>query len=353
MVSTNKAAIVAVLVAAILLAPASAASAPLEPRGKRVFFGVTDTGDPADFGSFTEAIGKHPALIQTFRAWGSDLVQTIERWQTARARPVLHITTADPRDGHELITPRAIARGYGDDYLVRLNRVFWKRRILAYVRPLGEPNRCRNAYAAYDCDGRVRDAAHRPRWYRLAFRRIYVIVHGGGRRSRIDRRLRRAGLPPLRARVRGLPRAPVAVVWSTLPAGSPTVPHNRPWHFYPGRRWVDWVGSDIYSDNQDWRSLTGLYNHFGGKPFAITEWAVNTGDDARFVRRLLAWTLRRPRAKMLVYYQDFGSSNPYRIQNWPAALEALRRRLRSPRFPPFAPFAPRRPPPPPGGVSPP
>ena len=54
----------------------------------------------------------------------------------------------------------------------------------AYVRPLGEPNRCLNVYAAYDCGGNARDAAHSPRWYKLAFRRIYVIVHGGGKAER-------------------------------------------------------------------------------------------------------------------------------------------------------------------------
>ena len=40
--------------------------------------------------------------------------------QEARARPVLHITTADSNDGHELINPRAIAQGYGDEYLIRM-----------------------------------------------------------------------------------------------------------------------------------------------------------------------------------------------------------------------------------------
>ena len=52
------------------------------------------------------------------------------------------------------------------------------------------------------------------------------------------------------------------MIWSTLPAGSPTVPQNRPKHFYPGDEYVDWVGTDFYSDNQDWKALTGLYNRF-------------------------------------------------------------------------------------------
>ncbi len=344
----------ALFTAAVAARPAAKdrAGGDLAPRGKKVYFGISDTGDPADFGSFSRLMNKHPALIQTFRTWGSDFPESIERWQDARARPILHITTADNNDGHELITPRGIARGEGDGYLVRLNKLFWSKRMRAYIRPLGEPNRCLNVYAAYDCAGQPRDSAHRPRWYKRAFRRIYLIIHGGGKRRQINRRLARAGLPPLRAGGPGLPRAPVAVMWSTLPAGSPTVPRNRPRHFYPGSEYVDWVGTDIYSDNQDWKALSGLYRRFSGKPFALPEWGVNTSDDPRFVRRLLTWVDRHRRTRMLVYYQDFGSSNPYRIQNYPASLSILRNWLHHPRIPHFAPRPPRRPPPPIGGLAP-
>ncbi|HEY7456092.1 MAG TPA: glycosyl hydrolase [Solirubrobacterales bacterium] len=346
-------AICAVLALCPLAALPAAAGGSLVPRGKNVFFGVSDTGDPADFGQFSQALDKHPALIQSFRTWGADFPDTIQRWQTARARPVLHISTADNQDGHELISPRGIAGGAGDEYLIRLNRLFATKKMPAYIRPLGEPNRCLNPYAAYDCAGKRRDAAHSARNYKRAFRRIYVIVHGGGKRRQLNRRLHKAGLPPLRSSLGGLPRAPVEVVWSTLPAGSPTVPHNRPRHFYPGSRWVDWVGTDIYSDNQDWKALTGLYRRFVGKPFAITEWGVSSGDDSRFVRRLMTWVDRHRRAKMLVYYQDFGTTSSYRIQNWPASLGVLRRMIHNGRYPSYAPHPPKAPPPPPppqGGI---
>jgi len=337
---------------AMLLPAATASAATLEPRGKNVFFGISDTGDPADFGGFSETMNKHPALIQTFRTWGTDFPESIERWQAARARPMLHITTADNNDGHELITLRGIAQGDGDDYLVRLNKLFWAKKMRAYIRPLGEPNRCINVYAAYDCAGDSRGGAHSPRQYKRAFRRIYVIVHGGGKRGQIDARLSEAGLPPLQSDVAGLPRAPVAVLWSTLPAGSPTVPRNRPRHFYPGSDYVDWVGTDIYSDNQDWKALAGLYRRYDDKPFALPEWGVSSGDDPAFVRKLLTWVDRHRRCKMLVYYQDFGSASSYRIQNYPASLSVLRDWLHHPRIPAFAPFPPKAPPPPPGGLAP-
>jgi len=264
---------------------------------------------------------------------------------------MIHITTADNNDGHELISLQGIAEGGGDDYLIRLNKVFASKRMRAYVRPLGEPNRCLNVYAAYDCAGASRGPEHSTRAYKRAFRRIYVIVHGGGRTRVINRRLAEAGLPPLAVNVRGLPAAPVAIVWSPLPAGSPTVPQNRPKHFYPGSRWVDWVGTDFYAAYPEWDALTGLYRRFSGKPFAITEWGVESGDDPTFVSELFAWVGSHQRCRMLVYYQDFGDTSSYRIQNYSAALSVLRARLHSGLFPAYARGAPRLPPPPPGGVA--
>jgi hypothetical protein len=341
----------AVLALLALAGAASAAAGLLEPPGKKVWFGVSDTGNPASFGEFSTAVGKHPALIESFRSWGAEFPDSIRRWQTARARPMIHITTADSSDGHEIITPRAIAHGDGDEYLIRLNRLFFEKKMRAYVRPLGEPNRCLNVYASYDCGGQPRDAAHTPRWYKLAFRRIYVIVHGGGKAAKIDERLAEAGLPPLTVDVRGLPAAPVAIVWSPLPAGSPTVPQNRPRNYYPGSRWVDWVGTDFYASYPEWGALSGLYNRYAGaKPFALTEWGVENGDDPSFVSRLFAWVKQHPRCKMLVYYQDFGATSNYRIQSYPASLAVLKARLHSGAFPSFAPGAPHLPPPPPGGV---
>jgi len=345
------AAVAAVLALGAFAGAAQAATnALLEPPGNKIWFGISDTGDMADFGQFSDDTSKHPAVIESFRTWGSDFPDSIVRWQTARARPMIHITTADSNDGHELISLQSIALGGGDSYLIRLNRLFASKRMRAYIRPLGEPNRCLNVYAAYDCGGALKSASDSPRWYKLAFRRIYVIVHGGGSRNAINQRLHEAGLPGLTVNVGGLARAPIAVVWSPLPSGSPTLPKNRPLRFWPGSRWVDWSGTDFYAGYPEWAALTRLYRRFPNKPFAITEWGVESGDDPNFVRRLFAWVEAHPRCKMLVYYQDFGSSSNYRIQNYSASLSVLRTQLHSGLFPAYAPAFPRLPPPPPGGV---
>ncbi|MBS1886233.1 MAG: hypothetical protein JSU06_03505, partial [Actinobacteria bacterium] len=277
------AAVVVALVAALVGMVGSASAGVLEPPGKQVYFGVSDTGNPANFGEFSSAVAKHPAVIESFRSWGAELSGSIERWEIARARPMIHITTADPQTGGELISLAAIARGVGDSYLIGLNHLFASKHIRAYVRPLGEPNRCLNVYAAYECAGKPREAADSARNYRRAFRRIYVIVHGGGKARVINRRLAEAGLPPLNATVGGLPKAPVAIVWSPLPSGSPTTKRNLPQYFFPGRKWVDWTGTDFYASYPEWGALTKLYERYPEKPFAITEWGVEAGDDPAFV----------------------------------------------------------------------
>src|SRR3954453_10792521 len=100
-------ALVALLAVTLLTAARAgwANASALEPRGKKVFFGVSDTGNMADFGHFSSAVRKHPALIESFRTWGSDFPASIERGQTAGARPLFNITPEYTVRGRELIVP--------------------------------------------------------------------------------------------------------------------------------------------------------------------------------------------------------------------------------------------------------
>lgn len=345
----------ALLVCLGLGATPAAAFRPYKPPPGKNFFGVTDTGDASGFRSFARSVDKHPAVIETYHPWENSLNQAIPRWREVRARPILHVSTVN-QDGREVITPRGIALGKGDEYLLRLNRRFAEAEIRAYIRPLGEPNRCLNAYTAVDCAGNLRASRYAHRWYRRAFRRIYLIVHGGGRRWEINRRLERLGLPGIRRgggrEPRKLPKAPIAVIWSPLPGGSPSTRANRPGYYWPGSRWVDWVGTDFYSRYPHWKDLRRFYRRYAkrrAKPFALTEWGVWGADSPRFVRRLFNFVRTHRHTRMLVYYQDFGSSNSFRIQNYPSSLDVLRRQIDTPRYPAFAPHPPE-PEPTSGGV---
>lgn len=340
--------IAAVTAALCLAAAASASGQLLSPKRGQVFFGVSDTGQLSDFQAFAGSVHKHPAVIETYHPWGNTLRIAISRWEDARARPMLHISTIDPDTLQTIITPRGIATGTGDDYLLRLNSGFASNGIRAYIRPLGEPNRCLNAWSSYTCDGGSRGTDYTPYWYKQAFKRIAIIVRGGGSLALIDARLAAANLPPLNRQAgngvepKSLPAAPVSMVWSPLPAGSPAIGRNLPAHFYPGSQYVDWVGTDIYSRYPSWSDLTRFYSarQYRGKPFALTEWGVSAGDDPGFVKRIFQWVGQHKRTKMLIYYQDFGDSNPYRIQNYPRSRRMIASFLRQHRFPAFAPSPP-------------
>src|SRR5262249_2608905 len=153
------------------------------------------------------------------------------------------------------------------------------------------------------------------------FRRIAAIVRGGTSLEGIDATLTEIGLPPLH-RSKGpnpneLPAAPVSVIWSPLPGGSPRVRGNFPGNYWPGGRWVDWVGTDVNSQYPVGRALTRFSRAkpWRNKPVAVTEWAVSGRDDPRFVNQIVAWTAKRPRVRMFVYYDGVGPGNQYDIRN--------------------------------------
>ena len=351
----RRAGIVGMVAAATLaLGAAPAAAITLVPPKPSLFFGVSDRGTTAEFNEFAEFVGKHPAVLQTFHPWGNSLNEAAIRWGETAVRPMLHISTADDQTLAEIITPQQIAQGFGDDYLLQLNQGFARRGLRAYIRPLGEPNRCRNVYAAFNCDGTPRGGEHSPYWYRQAFRRIVAIVqrgrHAGAGERDPGRDRPAAAHPQQRTAARAaLPLAPVAFVWSPLPGGSPRVRGNLPGNFWPGSPWVDWVGTDFYSQYPVWRDLNRFFTGklWRGKPFALTEWAVAGVDDPKWARQVFAWTFKRPRVRMLLYYRGFGETgNPYALGAYPRTTAVIRQKIRRATIPPYAPYYATIPPPP-------
>jgi hypothetical protein len=336
----NRAVGLAAVAALLLAGQASAVS--LVPPKPSVFLGVSDRGTTQEFNEFAEFTGKHAALLQTFHPWGNSLNAAYERWRETGTRPILAISTADDQTLGEIITPQQIALGGGDDYLLQLNDFFAKRGLPAYIRPLGEPNRCLNLWSAVNCDGSQRGGEHSTGWYKQAFRRIAAIVRGGQTLEGINLTLAEIGLPPLN-RTKGpnpesLPAAPVSIIWSPLPGGSPRVKGNFPGNYWPGSRWVDWVGTDFYSQYPVWKDLNRFYAglQWKGKPVAVTEWAVSAIDEPRFVKQLIAWVVKRQRVRMLVYYDGVGPGNQYDLKLYPRTANTLRLKIRRANFLPYA-----------------
>src|ERR1700742_5226213 len=200
-------------VGALLVAAPAASAMSLVPPKPDLLLGVSDRGSTEEFNSFVELTGKHPALMQTFLGWGNSVNKSFERWRETQTRPVVAIGTQNAQTLEEIITPQQIALGDGDDYLLQLNQFFASHNLPAYIRPLGEPNRCLNAWAGVECDGTLKDGEHSSSWYKEAFRRIAAIVRGGRTLEGIDATLSELGLPGLN-RSKGenpeaLPTAPV------------------------------------------------------------------------------------------------------------------------------------------------
>jgi hypothetical protein len=311
-----------VLLALAATAPAARAQ-PFAPPPGQVALGLA--GRPAD-GAFRAATGRRPAVFQSFTMFGQDPGYAFVRAAALGAPPMIHISTSAGNNRPERISPRAIARGRGDAWLIGLQA-----RIAAvggpvYVRPLAEMNAYWNPYSAYGATGR-RDAAHSTRWFKRAWRRMAVILRGG---RNVDRRLRALHLPVTGRG--GLPRAQVALIWCPQVAGAPDVAANAPRAYWPGGRWVDWVATDFYSRFPNFDGLQRFYRAFAGKPFALGEWALWGRDDPGFVGRLFDWVGGHRRVRMLVYNQGSIPGGVFDLGRYPRSRAAIRAATRSHRF---------------------
>ncbi len=343
----------------------STAAKPYAPAKHRAFHGVSDTGEIEDFRTFSKQVDAHPAVLQEFFHWGVPLRSsgTLYRWTATDTRGAVSLSTA-PGSGEEIVTPREIANGRGDHYILRLNESIANSGQTVYIRLMPEMNGHWNPYSAFNADGSFRGDGHGTGWFRKAWRRFAIIVRGGPRRG-INRRLRRQGLPRiLRADWQGdpvyeakdvpeeLPRPRVALMWVPQSFGSPNIAGNRPARYWPGGRFVDWVGFDIFAKFRSaFDDGRRFYHAHRRKPFVIGEYSPWDNDqNGAFTRSLFAWAKAHKRVKMLLYYRSVTPDNPHNLQFYPGAKRVLRNQLNKRRFRQYAAGAaklPDEPPPPP------
>lgn len=326
----------ALIAGALLAVPAGAAAkAYLPPKGK-VFHGVSDTGNVNDFFRFENLVGAHSAVMQSFEVWGNEIEPARLRWNDAQTRGMVSLSTHSG-SGPEQITPAQISRGLGDGYLLALNRELARARGPVYLRLFAEMNGHWNHYSAFNADG-SRRPGHSTKQFRRAWKRIVLILRGGSV-ARIERRLARRKMRPVRHRTRHspyrkrrrepgqLPKPKLAVMWVPQTHGSPRTKANRPGAYWPGRNFVDWIGADMYSTFENFAGFNRFLKgrKWKGLPFVVGEYAVWGEDDRAFIRNMFGWVRAHKRARMLVYYQDFGpdQGNPFRLQNYPRARRRL------------------------------
>lgn len=307
----------------------------LPPRGK-VFTGVADK----PVLSYETVLQKHPAVYEEFVAWGQYLPGITADATNARARAMLSITTAF--GSRQAITPAGIAAGDGDAWLIGLGEEIYDSGNVTYVRLMAEMDQASNPYCAFNANGSSRGPSHSAAEFKRAWQRATLILRGG-RVSSIDRELHRLRMPALNTSLTALPAGKVAMLWVPQVAGAPAVAGNRPQDYWPGRRWVDWVGTDFYSRFQNWSGLDRLYDAYPRFPFVFGEYALWGRDDPAWISALFSWTRSHARTRMMIYNQGTLRDGPFALSRYPKGARELRNELSGAEFPGYAPeWEPRR-----------
>jgi hypothetical protein len=324
-------------VLALLLLPAAAAAEPYTAPGNKVLWGGQGGYDARHIDAFEQQSGKHPAVFNYFISWKAS--ESSFHWLGFRladaerkgAHAMLSVSTDNPA-----LSPKVLARGGGDRFLVGLNHLLAEHQEVVYLRPLSEMNNANNPYSAYDQAGRLRGEAFKPSWFIKAWRRLALIVRGGDVDT-INSKLHRLGLPPVKTT--SLPKPPVALMWVPLSYGNPETKANHPKNFYPGGAYVDWVGTTWYSPYKSTKAMASFYGYraWSRKPFAFAEWGVWGADDPGFVHQFFGFLKAHRRVRMAVYYQSASLKPEFALANHPATRAALRRAVRWPRLTGVAP----------------
>ena len=316
-----------VLLATLAAAPAARADTFKPPPGK-VYTGVSGGVSTQPYSG---EVGKDIAVMGVFVQWDGGYDYAFRAADAAGARLMLHISTQDGYGTPERVTPRGIARGQGDGYLLRLNR-----------RIAEEENRSTSAAGRDEPDQQrllrlrpQRPLARRPplapRRSSAAWRRATLILRGGPRAA-IDAEAARAAP----AADPGRRRRPAAAadrddVGAADRGLAGDQPPTRPRAYWPGGRYVDWVGTDFYSRFPAFEKLERFYKEFKGKPFVFGEWALWGADDPGFVHRFFNWIRSHGRVRMQLYNQGGAPGGPFRLKQYPRSRKVIRAELRKPR----------------------
>ena len=298
-----------------------------EPAVSSLYLGVT--GDASRFQGQT---GQNSAIHQAFISW--DQGRTFGKkipvlLASLRPIPMVHIGTGGPRGAYEAIKPLQIALGRGDAFLVALNEGIAVFEGLVYLRLMAEMNHHRWFHAAFRENGSSKGAAYSPAAYRKAFARMYLILHGGPAGA-INAALRRLGLPPLTAGDADLavnPDTKLRIIWNPLGGGRPVIAANAPTKFYPGDRYVDVVGNDMYTStgvfSADKNLALYMFARAHRKPFSFPEYGLAGGDFPDFIRYICTFIRGHAGIELAAYYEAKGGSR-YDLAAKPRSAQAYR-----------------------------
>ena len=252
------------------------------------------------------------------RTWGSKYKVFLNR---LGERP--HMRAAPGGRGRTL-TPSAIALGKGDAHLIGLAQAIAASGKPVIIRPLAEMNNSKNPYCAFTPSGGRRGAAYSTRWYRRAFQRIFILMHGGTAQA-MTARLRALRLPGVRTDLPAVSAPQMTVVWNPLAVGGPNVPGNHFLAYYPGGRYVDAYGNNYYNTGGGY----AFFKTVGALP-GLSAQAVHVpgvgalGRRPGYIRAFATFVRRHPRVQFISFFNGHAGGT-YDIGTKPRSRAAYRR----------------------------
>jgi membrane-bound metal-dependent hydrolase YbcI (DUF457 family) len=296
--------ITAVLAVAMLAGAHSAGAA------ARVGLGAYVPGsqeDPALIDSYAAEVGQSPVIIANYEDWAHPLVD--RSWlETIWNRGSVPLITwepwnwAAPEQGLPL---RAIASGRYDAYITSS---------ASEAAAFGKPILLRFAHEMNG--GWYPWGGNTAALYVRAWRHVVGIF-------------------------RGLGASNVSWVWSPYVSNRGRMPFER---FYPGDRWVDWVGLDGYNwgSGGTWQSFGRIFgssyrtlSRMTDKPMMIPETGSTEegGNKAAWILNALHRALPQfPKIRALVWFSERFHTVEARVDSSESALAALRSAMSSPLF---------------------
>lgn len=256
-------------------------------------------GDPSRFQNQT---GQRTEIVHTFVSFAQ--TASLEQIAAGSGSVPLLALNAGAYGAHATATPRGLALGKNDAFLIRLNGViddFHGDRF--YIRPFPEMNAYWEATCAYNRNGSARGAAYTTAWNRMALARIAVILRGG-LEADVNRKLAKLGLPGIHGDL-AITTPKLRIVWNPQGFGAPDLPGNSAQAYYPGDAYVDVVADDLYDirgHGATWTAAEKLYKAHPAKAFAFPEWGVWGFDDPQFVRDMARWVRTHGRTEFIAYY---------------------------------------------------
>jgi hypothetical protein len=252
------------------------------------------------------------------RTWGSPYSFFLG---SLRDRP--HIALHTEGRGRTM-TPSAIALGKGDAHLIGLALAIAEAAKPVLIRPLAEMNNSKNPYCAFTPSGSRRGAAYSTRWYRKAFQRIYILMHGGTAQA-MTARLRALGMPGVKTDIPVSRYPNTTVIWNPLAVGVPDVGGNHYRAYFPGTKYVDAYGNNYYNTSgvYAFHRTEGLYKAYPRKPFMFPEWGM-TVDDPAYVKAFATFVRRHKRVRFISFFNG-PAGGAYDLGTKPRSLSAYRR----------------------------